>query len=185
MGWLPPAAVLPLPPPELPPLIRAATMDSLLQAMASVPADLRDRNDRHIVLLRGQRRLLLLENGSLRTAFPVAVGMPGWETPTGTFKVLEKIPNPIWVHPVTGQRVEEQDAENPLGSHWIAFHTRTAWGVMPMTGRAGSRSRAAPPRGFTAPLTAGRWAVKSPMDASASTTKTFNRSIGRCRWECR
>ena len=122
MGSLPPFAVLPLPPPELPPLMRAATMDSVLQAMASVPTDLRNRSDRHIVLLRGRRRLLLLENGTLRTAFPVAVGMPGWETPTGTFKVLEKIPNPIWVHPVTGQRVEEQGAENPLGSHWIAFH---------------------------------------------------------------
>ena len=56
MGSPPPFAVLPLPPPELPPLMRAATMDSVLQAMASVPTELRNRNDRHIVLLRGQRR---------------------------------------------------------------------------------------------------------------------------------
>ena len=48
--------------------------------------------------------------------------MPGWETPTGRFEVLQKIPNPVWVHPVSGERVEEQGANNPLGSHWIAFH---------------------------------------------------------------
>ena len=115
-------AVLPLPIPEMPPLMRAASIDSLLQAVASVPADLRSLPERHIVMLRGSRRLLLLDQGSLRAAFPVAVGMPGWDTPTGRFKVLEKIKKPIWVHPVTGQRVEEQGPDNPLGSHWIAFH---------------------------------------------------------------
>ena len=114
--------MLPLPIPEMPPLIRAASIDSLLQAVASVPADLRSLPERHIVMFRGSRRLLLLEQGSLRAAFPVAVGMPGWDTPTGRFKVLEKIKNPIWVNPVTGQRVEEQGPDNHLGSHWIAFH---------------------------------------------------------------
>ena len=36
--------------------------------------------------------------------------------------MLQKIPNPVWLHPVSGERVEEQGTENPLGSHWIAFH---------------------------------------------------------------
>ena len=48
--------------------------------------------------------------------------MPGWETPTGRFKVLEKIDNPVWVHPVSGDRVADQSSANPLGSHWIRFH---------------------------------------------------------------
>ena len=48
--------------------------------------------------------------------------MPGWVTPTRTFEVLQKIPNPVWVHPVSGERVDEQGPNNPLGSHWIAFH---------------------------------------------------------------
>ena len=45
--------------------------------------------------------MCLLDNGRLRNAFPVAIGMSGWETPTGSFEVLQKIPNPVWVHPVT------------------------------------------------------------------------------------
>ena len=115
-------AMLPFLSPEPAPLIQAAAMDSVMVALATIPNDLMARKERHIVMLRGRRRLLLLENGSLRQAFPVAIGMPGWETPTGSFKVLQKISNPVWVHPVTGERVEEQGPDNPLGSHWIAFH---------------------------------------------------------------
>ena len=105
----------------MPPLIRAASIDSLLQAVGSVPAELRSLPERHIVMLCTSRRLLLLDQGSLRAAFLVAVGMPGWDTPTGRFKVLEKIKEPIWVHTLTGQRVKDQGPDNPLGSHWIAF----------------------------------------------------------------
>ena len=114
--------MLPLTLPDPAPLLQAATMDSVGSALASLPSDLRDRSGLHIVMLRKSRRLLLLENGQLHLAFPVATGMPGWETPTGTFRVLEKIDRPVWVHPVTGERVEEPGPDNPLGSHWIAFH---------------------------------------------------------------
>ena len=114
--------MLPLPPPEPLALLQAAAVDSVSAGLASLPHDLRGQNSRHVVMLRGRRRVLLLENGTLRNAFPVAIGMPGWETPTGRFEVLQKIPNPVWVHPVSGERVEEQGPDNPLGSHWIAFH---------------------------------------------------------------
>ena len=114
--------MLPLPPPEPLALLQAAAVDSVSAGLASLPLDLRRQNSRHVVMLRGRRRMFLLENGNLRNAFPVAVGMPGWETPTGRFEVLQKIPNPVWVHPVSGERVEEQGPDNPLGSHWIAFH---------------------------------------------------------------
>ena len=93
-----------------------------MMAMAQIPSELIQDKGAQIVLLRGQRRLVLLKDGRLRGGFPVAIGMPGWDTPTGRFKVLEKIRQPIWIHPVTGERVEEQGPNNPLGSHWIAFH---------------------------------------------------------------
>ena len=114
--------MLPLTPPDPAPLLRSASMDSVMAALASLPSDLLQKKERHIVMLRGRRRLLLLENGGLRSAFPVAVGMPGWETPTGRFKVLQKIDKPVWVHPVSGDRVADQSSANPLGSHWIGFH---------------------------------------------------------------
>ncbi|QEY31455.1 L,D-transpeptidase [Synechococcus sp. RSCCF101] len=91
------------------------------RALALLPTDLRQRNGRHLVLDRQRRRLYVLESGSLLRLFPVAVGMPGWETPTGRFEVIEMTPHPIWEHPETGRRVPAGPA-NPLGSRWIGFH---------------------------------------------------------------
>ena len=121
-------------------------------------------------MLREQRRLLLLENGNLRLAFPVAVGMPGWETPTGSFKVLEKIDRPVWVHPVTGERVVQQGPDNPLGSHWIAFH-RDCLGRDAHDGDTWITIKAASPPVSTERRIAGPSGERSPMAVSVSTTR--------------
>ena len=57
--------MLPITLPEPLELLQAASIDSVMEALASLPAELRDKKNRHIVLLRGRRRRLLLENGSL------------------------------------------------------------------------------------------------------------------------
>ena len=77
--------------------------------------------DRALVLDRQRRLLSLLENGRLVRRFPVAVGMPGWETPVGRFQVLNKTENPVWEHPQKGTHTPAGPA-NPLGSRWIGFH---------------------------------------------------------------
>ncbi len=43
-------------------------------------------------MLRGRRRMFLLDNGRLRKAFPVAIGMPGWETPPEDFECFRRSP---------------------------------------------------------------------------------------------
>ena len=52
--------------------------------------------------------------------YPVAVGQAGWETPTGTFKVLNKQLNPVWKQPITGQLIHP-GPNNPLGDRWVGF----------------------------------------------------------------
>ncbi|MEA5473864.1 L,D-transpeptidase family protein [Synechococcus sp. CCY9201] len=74
-----------------------------------------------LVLDRRQRRLLVLENGQEIRRFPVAVGMPGWETPVGRFEVMELRANPVWEHPANGRLIPPGPA-NPLGSRWIGFY---------------------------------------------------------------
>jgi lipoprotein-anchoring transpeptidase ErfK/SrfK len=74
-----------------------------------------------LVLDRRRRLLTVFENGRPLRRFAVAVGMPGWETPVGTFRVLEKTINPIWEHPEKGTLTPSGPA-NPLGSRWIGFH---------------------------------------------------------------
>jgi lipoprotein-anchoring transpeptidase ErfK/SrfK len=73
------------------------------------------------VLDRRNRVLQVLEEGRELRRFPVAVGMPGWETPVGRFEVIEKIANPIWEHPANGRRFPP-GPENPLGTRWIGFY---------------------------------------------------------------
>jgi len=70
--------MLPLPPLEPLALLQAATADSVSAGLASLPQDLRGKNCLHVVMLRRRRRVFLLDNGDLRNAFPVAIGMPGW-----------------------------------------------------------------------------------------------------------
>jgi len=77
--------------------------------------------DRALVLDRQRRLLSMWENGRLVRRFPVAVGMPGWETPVGRFQVLNKTENPVWEHPQKGTHTPAGPA-NPLGSRWIGFH---------------------------------------------------------------
>lgn len=76
---------------------------------------------RELVLDRRRRELVVIDKGMPLRRFPVAVGMPGWETPVGRFAVMEMRTDPVWEHPVSGHRIQP-GPNNPLGSRWIGFH---------------------------------------------------------------
>ena len=90
--------------------------------LAELPSNVVGRAGRHLVLHRSRRQLLLIEQGRLVSRYPVAVGMAGWETPAGKFRVLNKVSDPSWAHPQTGEVVTGEDPKNPLGSRWIGFY---------------------------------------------------------------
>lgn len=54
---------------------------------------------RAILIDLSQRRLWLYDHSRLVKTFRVAVGMPGYPTPRGTFKVIAKVRNPSWGNP--------------------------------------------------------------------------------------
>ncbi len=85
------------------------------------PAGMEGSLPRLLVLDRRQRLLRVMEEGKEVRRYPVAVGMPGWETPVGHFTVMEKTANPRWEHPANGQ-VIPPGPNNPLGSRWIGFY---------------------------------------------------------------
>lgn len=70
-----------------------------------------DLSDRQALVYRGDR---------LQQQYPLAIGKPGWETPTGAFIVTEKIEDPTWEHPLTGETIPP-GTNNPLGDRWIGF----------------------------------------------------------------
>ena len=92
------------------------------ESMARVPDDLRLSVGLQLVLDRQHRQLLVLNDGVLTRRFPAAVGTVGWETPAGRFRVMQKVKEPVWTHPVSGQKRGPEDATNPLGSRWIGFY---------------------------------------------------------------
>lgn len=76
---------------------------------------------RELILDRRHKLLRVVQDGKELRRFPVAVGMPGWETPQGRFTVIEKTADPTWEHPASG-RFYPPGPANPLGSRWIGFY---------------------------------------------------------------
>ena len=90
--------------------------------LADLPEGVIRRPGRQLVLHRSRRQLVLIDQGQLLARYPVAVGMEGWETPTGRFSVISKVSQPDWNHPQTGEIVPGGTDKNPLGSRWIGFY---------------------------------------------------------------
>lgn len=71
-----------------------------------------------------RRREVTVYKGKSRIkSYPIAVGRPGWETPTGNFRVRQMFQNPTWIHPFKNESIPGGDPENPLGNYWIGFWT--------------------------------------------------------------
>ena len=79
-----------------------------------------------IVLNLTERALYLYTGGRPEHYFPVAIGMRGWETPTGEFTIANKAKNPTWFPP--SWAVEEEPVPpgpgNPLGDRWMGLSIR-------------------------------------------------------------
>lgn len=92
----------------------ATSEPSEIQQTAEQPLKLLlSLSDRTVYVYRGE---------VLETSYPVAIGRPGWETPTGEFEVFSQVVEPGWTNPITGETMAP-GAENPLGDRWIAFWT--------------------------------------------------------------
>jgi LysM repeat protein len=65
---------------------------------------------------------LYLQDTYVRS-FKVGLGKPGYETPTGLWRVQEngKLIKPTWTDPDTGRVFKASDPDYPLGSRWIAL----------------------------------------------------------------
>jgi hypothetical protein len=56
-------------------------------------------------------------------SFKVGLGRPGYETPTGRWRVQDggKLIKPTWTDPDTGRVYKADDPDYPLGTRWIAL----------------------------------------------------------------
>lgn len=73
---------------------------------------------RTIVVSVPDRKLALLENERVVKIYSVAVGADGSPSPTGTFRVSQRLTNPTYYHPHV---VIPPGKDNPLGTRWIGI----------------------------------------------------------------
>ena len=88
----------------------------------SLPATTVTRTETRLLLNLKKRRVFVYQGQKIIASYPVAIGRPGWETPTGEFRVIQMVREPVWEHPFTGQLVPS-GKNNPLGARWIGFWT--------------------------------------------------------------
>lgn len=67
------------------------------------------------------RSLRLYDNNKCIAMYPIGVGKNETKTPTGFYKVMEKIVNPTWTDPDDMSVVIPSGEDNPLGYRWIGI----------------------------------------------------------------
>ncbi len=73
-----------------------------------------------LILNLKERRVYAYQNDKVLVSYPVAIGKKGWETPTGTFSVIEMIKDPVWENPWNG-KIVPSGPNGPIGERWIGF----------------------------------------------------------------
>ena len=64
------------------------------------------------------RKLAVMENGEVIAVFQVAVGAAASPSPTGEFRIVNRVSNPTYYHPGT---VIPSGKDNPVGTRWIGL----------------------------------------------------------------
>lgn len=77
----------------------------------------------HAKVCRSTLTLDLYLQDTYVRSFKVGLGKPGYETPTGLWRVREngKLVKPTWTDPDSGRVYKATDPDYPLGSRWIAL----------------------------------------------------------------
>lgn len=107
--------------PTIPNMPAEASAGDLLPSTDAFSTDAQSQEVK-LLLRLSERRVYVYRGNSVEVSYPVAIGRPGWETPTGEFEVFHQIVDPGWTNPLTGD-VMTPGPDNPLGDRWIAFWT--------------------------------------------------------------
>jgi lipoprotein-anchoring transpeptidase ErfK/SrfK len=76
---------------------------------------------RRVVVSIPDRKLALLEDGRVVKIYRVAVGAPGSPSPSGEFKIVQRLKDPTYYHPGV---VVPPGPGNPLGTRWMGLSAK-------------------------------------------------------------
>ena len=98
--------------------LAALTSVLLMAAAEALAQEKQGQTGRRIVVSIPDRKLAVLEADRILKVFPTAVGAPGSPSPTGSFKIVSRIPDPTWY---TKGRIVPPGKSNPLGTRWLGL----------------------------------------------------------------
>ncbi|HEV2395385.1 MAG TPA: L,D-transpeptidase [Candidatus Sulfotelmatobacter sp.] len=98
----------------------ALVVPAWTQDSADKDNDQSDQDDSGRVVLVSlvDRQLAVIEDGEVIATFSIAVGADLTPSPTGEFKVVNRVQNPTYYHPGT---VIPAGKNNPLGTRWLGL----------------------------------------------------------------
>jgi L,D-transpeptidase ErfK/SrfK len=95
-----------------------ATAEALAQENLARPA-------RRIVVSIPDRKLAVLEGSRVVKVFQTAVGAPCTPSPTGSFTIVQRIPDPTWYNK---GKIVPPGKSNPLGPRWLGL-SKKGYGI--------------------------------------------------------
>ena len=94
----------------------------LLQPAAAKELALLEPADTRIVLDLRRRKLAVVRAGQRWGPWPVAIGDPQTPTPQGTFSILSKQINPVYLSTKGGKPRKLVGPTSPIGDRYLGFH---------------------------------------------------------------
>jgi lipoprotein-anchoring transpeptidase ErfK/SrfK len=79
------------------------------------------RSTRRIIISLPDRKLAVLEAGHVLKVFPTAVGAPRTPSPTGFYRIIQRVSNPTWY---TKGKIVPPGVSNPLGTRWLGLSAK-------------------------------------------------------------
>lgn len=76
---------------------------------------------RRVVVSLSDRRLALVENGKVKKVYIVAVGKKSTPSPTGTFRIMNRVTDPSYSH---DGKVVAPGPGNPVGTRWMGLSAK-------------------------------------------------------------
>ncbi len=73
---------------------------------------------RKIVISIPDRKLAVLESGKVIKIFPTAVGAPKSPSPSGSFKIVQRLSDPTWY---SKGKIVPPGKANPIGTRWLGL----------------------------------------------------------------
>ena len=102
-----------------------AALVAFVAARAVAQSQHDQQPERRLVISVPDRKLAVVEDGRIVKVYPVAVGADATPSPSGNFRVVNRLTNPTYYH---AGKVIPAGKRNPLGDRWMGLD-RKGYGI--------------------------------------------------------